>query len=542
MKKPGIYALCTALLVGMSCSDETTVFQDELQDDLVLENSSAVLEGAISFDQAGVLEIFDEIAQTGKAADMAGDYPLTVVASVEPPSYQSGDNLTASHVDLEGDYAYVSYNTVGEGYYGAIDVVNVADPHNPRVTSRLFYLNADINAIQFENGYIYAVGGVNSETSVTATSNSFLARIPVSGGRMNTDLISYGFQQGYNATDVLVLSDRILVSSGKEGSVTAYSKTDLSILQEVFVADARSLAKSDTGIAVLDAGTGVRLWDANLNETSLVPVGSELGEATKKTLSVRNNRIMVAEAAQGAGIYDATTGQLLEYIAIPIHPDGVDAGDVVTNAVVGNEEAIFMANGGAGLCLSEESQDGSDLVGIIELSGSVNYVESKGDYAFAATGEGGLQIIRLNRPSESLESQCQGLSEYEGSSTLNVPAGQTLAYSGEKRLNTIAVGGELLLCGSWSVSNHVNVQDGGTLELYGIMAVGRFNRRRNINVGEGATLRIEGDVTIYGDLILQDGATVEFLGDASEIDIFGTVKINGDATITGTFRDVRNRF
>ena len=533
-------AICAVCTWG--CSDQTTIFKDDLQSDLVLEENSSVLQGAVHFEDSGVLDIFEENTPAGKAGDTAGDYPLTLIATVAPPSYQSGDNLTASHVDLDGSYAYVAYNTVGEAYYGGIDVVDVSDPHNPRVTSRLFYLNADINALQYDNGFLFVAGGVNSETSVLATSNSFVARIPVSGGRISTDLIAYGFQQGYNATDLLVEADRILVSSGKEGSVTAYSKTDLAILAESYVADARSLAALPGGFAVLDAGTGVRLLDAGFNETALIPVATNLGEATKKTIALRENTVLVSEAEKGAGLYDATTGQLLEYLPIPIHPDGIDQADVVTNAVAANEKAVFMANGGAGMSLSEEDAMGADLVGIIELGGSVNYVASKGDYVFAASGQGGLQIIKLNRPSESLAGQCAGLPEYNGSEQVVINAGQEVAYSGAKRLNSVAVGGRLLLCGSWTVSNHVNLQPGGTLELYGTLAVGQFKRRRSITVNEGSTLRIEGDVTIYGDLILNDGASVEFLGNGSVIDVFGEVKIAGDVSITGTFRDVRDRF
>ncbi len=529
-------------LAFVSCSDETTVFKDDLESNLVLEENSAVLQSAVSFGEAGVLDIYEENVLAGKAGDVAGDYPLTLVASVPPPSYQSGDLLTASHVDLAGDFAFVAYNTVGELFYGGIDVVDVSDPHNPRVTSRLFYLNADINALLYDNGYLYAAGGVNAETSVLATSNSFLARIPVSGGHLNTDLIAYGFQQGHNATDILVQTDRILVSSGKEGSITAYGKSDLAIVGETYVADARSLAGGPGSLAVLDAGTGVRLLDANFNETMLIPIATDLGEATKKTIAWRETTVLVSEAGAGVGMYDATTGQLLEYLPIPIHPNGIEQTDVVTNAVAANERAVFMANGGAGMSLSEKRATGADLVGIIELSGSVNYVASKGDYVFAASGKGGLQIIKLNRPDDSLASQCAGLPEYDGSNQVVVNETEDVAYSGSKRLNSVVVGGSLLLCGSWTVSNHVNLQPGGTLELYGSLAVGQFKRRRNIIVNAGSTLRIEGDITLYGDLVLNEGASVEFLGSGSVADIFGEVKRNGNVTITGSFRDVRGKF
>ncbi|UCE70200.1 MAG: hypothetical protein JSW57_04715, partial [Flavobacteriaceae bacterium] len=79
-------------------------------------------------------------------------------------------------------------------------------------------------------------------------------------------------------------------------------------------------------------------------------------------------------------------------------------------------------------------------------------------------------------------------------------------------------------------------------QLYGTLAVGQNSQRRNIKVGENALLQIEGDVTVYGDLILMEGATLEFLGSDSVMDVFGEVKYEGAAIVKGVFRDVRGKF
>ncbi|MGB5317518.1 MAG: hypothetical protein WBN25_00590, partial [Eudoraea sp.] len=199
-------------------------------------------------------------------------------------------------------------------------------------------------------------------------------------------------------------------------------------------------------------------------------------------------------------------------------------------------------NGGAGLCLSEENSDTTGLVGIIELEGSINYVASKGDYIFAASGLEGLQIIKLNRPSNSLEASCQDTPKYSGSSNLNVNQGQQLAYSGSKRFNNFTVSGELLLCGSWTVKETVTIKNNASFALSGTMVIARNNKRRDLTVNQDAKLTIEGDVTIYGDLVLDNGATLEFLGSDSKINIFGEVITNGNVTITGEFEDIRNKF
>jgi len=545
MKKVSLTALAV-LFFAVSCSDETIVYSDP-QSDVSIEDNQAVLASSILYDNAGVLDIMDEATITGKSSknntdELAGDYPLTLVAQVAAPSRSGAENLTASHVDVVDDYAYVAYNTVEDGYSGAIDIINVSDPTNPRVSSRVYYTNADINSVKFEDGYAYAVGGFDSEKSATIDFNSFVAKIPVAGGRFNIGSITYGFQEGFNATDVKTTSNTIIVSSGKDGFLKSYSKSDLTAINEVPFADLRSIAVNGSSIAVLSADTGVNILDSNFNVTREISIDSDFGDFSKRTLDFAGDNIVVAEGSRGAGIYNASSGNLIEYVPILINPEGVDPANIVTNAVAKNENVLLMANGGAGLCLSEDQGNNTDLVGIIELSGSTNFVASKGDYIFAASGKSGLQIIKLNRPSESLEASCANIPVYNGRRNLNVNEGENLAYQGSKRFNTVNVSGELLLCGSWTVSNDTNINDDASFSMRGNYVVGRNNKRKDVKVNENSIFRVEGNLTIYGDLILNDGATIEFLGSDSVVNIFGEVKKASTAEVIGTFDDVRNKF
>ena len=123
---PGLFAL----IFSISCSDSTTVFVDG-EDDIQMETNTAVLDNSINYDDSGVLDIYEEDQNIGvqsKSNDgQAGDYPLTLVAQVNPPSFNGGENLTASHVHIVGDYAYVSYNTIDSDYVGGIDIIYVGE-------------------------------------------------------------------------------------------------------------------------------------------------------------------------------------------------------------------------------------------------------------------------------------------------------------------------------------------------------------------------------------------------------------------------------
>lgn len=544
MKNVSLTALAVLAFV-VSCSDETTIYSDP-KDDVALEENQSVLDNSINFDNSGVLDIFELDKSTGRISKNnndgeAGDYPLTLVAQVNSPSYR-GTLLTASHVDVEGDYAYVSYNTAGATYLGGIDAVNISDPNNPRVTSRLYYTNADINSVTYDNGYLYVAGGFDSEKSATIDFNSFVGKVTVSNGRFSTSGITYGFQEGFNATDVKVIGDKLLVTSGKDGYIREYNKNNLEVGQEAAFADLRAMAIQDNTIAILDGSQGVSLLDNTLSVTKDIAISSDFGDFSKRTLDFYEDKIIVSEGSKGAGVYELSSGNLMEYIPILIDPDGVDGSDVVTNAVATNEGVVLMANGGAGLCLSEDNGNNTDLVGIIELNGSINYVESKEDYVFAASGKAGLQIIKMNKPSASLVAQCESSPNYSGSNNLNVNSGEDLAYKGSKRFRTLNINGSLLLCGSWTVRDGIAINDNGLFEMNGTLVVARNNRRRNVTVGAGATFRVEGNLTIYGDLILNDGASLAFLGNSSVVNVFGTVIKNGNVTVSGTFQDGQNKF
>ncbi|WP_036154771.1 LVIVD repeat-containing protein [Maribacter forsetii] len=539
----------TASIFVASCSDETTVFENP-EDNLVSETDQSKLDNSVSFDRAGVLDIFEDPIASAKRSsvtgkdeeEQAGDYPLSLVAQIAPPSFTNGENLAATHVALDGDYGYVSYNTVGQDYVGAIDVIDISDPTSPRVTSRVYYTNADLNSIAYDNGYLYVAGGVDSEKSVTATANSLVAKIAVSGGRMNTTNITYGFQEGFNATDVRIIDNKAVVTSGQEGFVVVYDKNDLSVLNEAAFLDLRSVAYNGNEVAVLDAAQGVSFLDQNLNTTRSIAIESDFGVDAKRTLDFLDDNIIVSEGIKGAGVYNATSGSFVEYLPILTSPENAEPGEIVTNGVAVNENVLLMANGAGGLSLSETNDDNTVGVGVIELTGSINYVATKDDYIFAASGKQGFQIIKLNRPDDSLVTRCEDLTAYSGSSYLNVNTGDDFAFNGYKRFYNINVGGNLLLCGSWTVSDGVNINSNGLFEMNGTMVVGRNYSRRNVSINSGANLRVEGNLTIYGDLILNEGATIEFIGDDSVVNIFGSVTRGADTTVEGTFRDVRGAF
>lgn len=131
---------------------------------------------------------------------------------------------------------------------------------------------------------------------------------------------------------------------------------------------------------------------------------------------------------------------------IPLNPEGVDAGDVVTKAVSIDQSLLFMANGAAGISVSNvENTSDVKSMGILDLDGSSNFVRNEENFVFVATGSGGLQILKINTPAgDPTETLCNDLPAYTGSSNLNVNGNEKMAFSGTASLKNVNVGGELL--------------------------------------------------------------------------------------------------
>lgn len=128
---------------------------------------------------------------------------------------------------------------------------------------------------------------------------------------------------------------------------------------------------------------------------------------------------------------------------------------------------------------------------------------------------------------------------YEGGQNLivNKYDGETLSYSsGEEalELKKLVVGDDLNLCGDFAVENTVNIRWAGVLQLFGEMTIGSDEKPTDLVINHGGHLNLMGHVHVSGDLIVNDGATIEFMGedpDANMISVGGNIEISENAII-----------
>jgi hypothetical protein len=409
----------------VSCTDQTTVYNLQEQGRaLLLEESNTILQNSIAPESNGVLPIYfvhenydeglieksglslktfpenNRTSANGNIANASSDFHLNLVGQVSSPSFEGSSNLTATHVDYEDEFAYVSYNTIGETYAGAVDIIDLSNPLSPILASRMYMYNRDANVVFYDNGYVYVLGGVDAEKVLEATEESFIAKIGVQDGVMDLDNLTYFYQQGNTATGITKLGNSFYVSSGTDGVIAKYDGDTFSKSKEIAFSDLRSVTSESGKLAVLDGSTGVTVLDGELNTLSTISTNTDLVEDAKRTIAIMDGKLIVAEGAEGAGVYNLDTGTLEERLNILVDPENISPSDKVTNAVSVNGSSTLLANGGAGLAI-KVNNDLLDLMGVVELNGSINYVISDGDYIFAASGNSGLQIINKIRTDES---------------------------------------------------------------------------------------------------------------------------------------------
>jgi hypothetical protein len=481
----------------------------------------------------------DESGAGDRTEQVAGTLPLTLVAEVAPPTY-NGTKLKATHVAINGSYAYVSYNIEGEAYGGAIDVINISNPTTPQLVIQAILPNTDISSVRFDSNVLYIAGARSTDAFPTAGTAAFSGTMPLNGGLLTTTVNQVSLA-GNTGTSVTTSSSKYYAVSGNNGSLYQLNKTSNAVEMTIPLADLRAVGFNDNKIVVLSGTQGVKVYNATgLTQITSFPTSQDVAAAKRTIDFLGTTSLLVSEGYNGLGVYNISTGTKTQTIAVPTNVPGVNASDITTNAVSVNNTNVFVANGGAGMYVYKNTNQVLSFLGSIALSGnsSCNYLTSSGDYIFAAMGNGGLKIVKMVTSTVD----CTSFPTYSGSAWLNVNSGETKQYQGAAALTGVNVNANLTWCGSLSVSQGINVNSGGVFYMKGSLAQGSVLAPYNsLNVNSNATLKIEGSVVVYGNMILNSGAKLEFVGSGSSITIFGTVTKGNNVTITGNYIDTFNK-
>lgn len=534
-----LFSVLTLVFVT-SCSDNGDSNGENSSDRnaIVINDNQTQLKQRLDLTNSGVISIVN--AKTGKKLTaQSSQLPLTQIAEFNAPKDSQGRTLQASHVAVNGNYAYVAYTLEGSDYSGAIDMIDVSDPYKPKLVMSALIPDTDITSLVYSNGRLIIGAASDADKNPALLSPAIVMNMQLNNGALTVDF-STNDVGSYVTTDVAANSTNYFAVSGDNGNLYKFDNATKQAVSSKAIEDLRSVAVVNDKIVTLSGTKGINIYNAsNLELTKSFAPWIDDKQGAKRTIDFKDDKILVSEGYQGLGVYNINTGVKVQTISLEPH-NSAEPDDVVTNAVSVNDDYAFVANGGNGLEVYKTG-DLLTLMGTVGITGSANYVKTSGDYIYVASGKGGLKIIKMEKPASTPSINCAGLPVYKGDSNLNVNSGQTLGYSGSTALNWVNVNSALTLCGSTAIQNDLNINSGGIFKMYGTLSQGKYQQANPTTLNLNGELQIEGSVVIWGNFTMNSGAKLTFVGSGSSITIYGKVTKNSGVTITGNYTDTENK-
>ena len=346
----------------------------------------------------------EELSGAGKPGDVGAQ--LTLVGMVRSPEVD-GIVVQANDVDIYGQTAVIAYNTAGDVFAGAVQVIDFSNPERPEIVSEVLYRHADVNAVALLGNHLYV--GLAADDA-TLSSPALLEELDLTG-RTVSQTGSWLDLPSWACTDLAAHGDGVVVAVGARDGGVAFVRRNRGLELAGFAPqfDVRSVALDvDAAFGVGGEGRLMRHRLPEMTTESNVAVGGYGNEAAKGTIEVYAGRSYLGAGDGGMQIRDADGGMLDALTCPALTPEG---GLAVVNAVTCANHLGFVAAGPQGVvvvslgryrCDSDGSAEaeGLQLVGQLglEAGASCNMVKSKNDILVVAAGAGGVKLVSMRFP------------------------------------------------------------------------------------------------------------------------------------------------
>ena len=404
---PILFTLCT-LFSCQKDSPLTDTPEDEFIEigNLLINSDPAQLAGRITYKNEIVPIVDTETTALLKSTDdfpeidLTKNYAFKLRAEVDPPVYQD-NTLQATHVTINDDYAFVTYNTRGPKWLGGIEIFDVSDLENPVIISSAILVNTDVSSVDYADGKIYVVGATGDYEEKGFVSPAFMEVISLDATMAFEKVDTIIDISSYAGTDIKVAAGHIFATSGSTGGLTIFDAGYTEAGTEE-ISDARSVDANSDHLYVLQGQEGrvnvFELSDATYTET--YHVGGATIPESKSEIAVSDEYIFAALNEAGLSMLNLDGG-IKQSLPKPATPPGALDENHVTNSVSLIGDLVLIGNGESGIHvggLIAEKEDSLWMLGAMEFgeSQSANFVESKDSVIFVATGLGGLKILAIS--------------------------------------------------------------------------------------------------------------------------------------------------
>ena len=340
----------------------------------------------------------------------------------------AGTKLSTTHVAIAGDLALVSYHQRGDVHYGALEVIDLKNPNNPKIKSQAFFVNADVNAIAVE------ANPAGNETRVWValsdkTNGAVLGELILKNKKFKKNnyrqvKLTYKLAGAVSssANYIAEAGDYLYVTSGRSnGGVFCLNKDALTLVglkqftNGKGVAVNGSVANSST-VAAIQSYTNPQIMTDLVGHAGFASsfaigpvthknVGDELGGKISVAFAATDSPyLMMTSGKNGVIGYDVTTGE-----TVFTSPEKM-LGSGNSNGISIDDRFMYVANGADGLAIFPMAENGlpdgtsTFLWDMNEPEASANFVASNGSWLFVAKGEGGFKILKTPNPGDCLPS------------------------------------------------------------------------------------------------------------------------------------------
>jgi hypothetical protein len=342
-------------------------------------------------------------------------YYWELVAEVAPLVIE-GNTLSATHITLADNKAYVSYHRQGNIHKGAVEIIDLSNPNFPEIISQASFSKADINAVTSDfqgseaSRKIWLAMSDATHGAQVIEIESQTGLISENYSRVNISNILDNAGVSASANGITATNNYLYVTSGKTyGGTVVLNKNNLSGVASESYSDAKYIAVNgrNNNSKVVSLVTGdnasikVGTVGSGLNTNSFA-IGSIFhqnvietyrGKSTMEFSPINNNNIYIAKGKDGIALVDTNNGTILSESKGTM----LVAGN--TNGVTTDADYIYAANGADGISISPHPQNGERIEPIFywdmaEDDASANFIMADGEWVFVAKGGGGFKILR----------------------------------------------------------------------------------------------------------------------------------------------------
>jgi len=500
------------------------------------ENNPQILNNRVKTQQRGVLEIqkASKTASRPAATVLATPFPMVELGTIVTPTVNGHETVVSDieQIGLGNRLTAISYRRKNGAFAGGIDIIAFDNNGNMNIVSSVTFNNTDIYNIHKTSSplgglRLHFTGSVNITNQPAPTAAVFGYVDIASNGTFNGTMqavqapsdIAYDIITDVNGGApnqvYLVTGQSQSNQNSNNGSFFVRYNYDTNTMVQIPVVDGRSISIFNASYAypyiMVYCGDGkIRRFDANnLNAAgTFSSLEDNVPFAKRKIIQLSDTKMMVADGRGGIKYLNSNDGSLIDQIFMPNswpygNPDSLACFDISVTSGMG----IFAANGTAGLYLFQFNNGNTlQLTGSVQLdngNSAATAVTAYNNFVVVGTNNG-TKLIRVDNFSSAPNTNCIGLSMYPGDKDFELwRYGTTAAFAGPLGLQTMHVNGSYTHCGNIAVSKSLTDSTNSTITINGNLYQGYTNSTFYTSVEPGATLTVNGNVTIYGDLMLE---------------------------------------